>query len=350
MPVQYGSIVEEHHAVRRRAGLFDIGHMGRLAFAGPDVVPWLERATTNRVGALQPGRIQYSLICNDQGGVVDDILVYLSPSGIYSVVCNAGNRARVVSTLRALHAGRAEMFDLTEETAMIAVQGPAAAGCLRAVGLGAAEALGYYRCTDLAGLDGLDPDLAVTVSRTGYTGEDGFELVVPASVALTAWERLMAAVAAAGGLPCGLGARDTLRFEAAMPLYGHELDDTIDPYEAGLGWAVKLDKGDFVGRAALRARKAQPERVRVGLALGGKRIARQGAEVLDPEGRPPGVVTSGTFAPTLERSLAMALVRPDLSAPGTALQVDVRGHLEPSTVVPLPFYTRARTTAGGSTP
>ena len=339
MPVQYSTIIDEHKAVRERAGLFDISHMGRLDFAGPDVLPWLDLATTNRVGRLEPGKIQYSLMVDEHGGVIDDILVYRLPTGSYSIVCNASNRLKVVAQLHHLAEGfDAKLVDQTTATAMIAVQGPAALAVAQRHVDAPLTDLPYYGCTT-----GTMLGAYVLISRTGYTGEDGFELIVPEAKAEAAWDALMDAGRVFGLQPCGLGSRDTLRFEAAMPLYGHEMDSTVHPYAAGLGWAVKLDKGKFVGRDALRKHKADPGRTRVGLALAGKRIARQGHPVrlaVSPDAEVVGVVTSGTFSPTLNQSLAMALVRSDLAGLNTELAVDVRGNLESARVVPLPFYRR----------
>jgi aminomethyltransferase len=345
MPVQYTSIIEEHHAVRRRAGLFDISHMGRLRFDGPEVLEWLDVATTNHVARLKPGQIQYSLMANDQGGLIDDILVYRLPDGSFRVVCNASNRAQVLARFVALRGARtARLHDETEALSMIAVQGPCAAEVLAAVShdprLGE---LGYYRCGVSDRVRGVPAGASTLVSRTGYTGEDGFELIVPAGSAESVWTALLEAGAGAGIVPCGLGARDTLRFEAAMPLYGHELGPDISPFEAGVGWAVKLQKGPFAGRDALLETSIHPARARVGLQLAGKRIARQGASVLDGSGRTLGQVSSGTFSPTLERSLAMAFVPPTHTAQGTEVQVDIRGRSESARVVPLPFYKRPAT-------
>jgi glycine cleavage system T protein (aminomethyltransferase) len=340
MPVQYSTIVEEHNAVRQRVGLFDISHMGRLSFQGPDTLAWLERVTTNRVAKLEPGQIQYSLMVDEDGGMLDDILVYRRPDGSYSMVCNASNRPKVLIQLEMHRAGfEAEMQDLTFQTAMIAVQGPAALAVAQRHLDAPLTDVPYYHC-----VAGTFLGAETLASRTGYTGEDGFELIVAKEKALPAWEALMDAGRVFGILPCGLGARDTLRFEAAMPLYGHEMDETVNPYAVGLGWAVKLDKGPFVGRDALRRFKADPGRSRVGLALDGKRIPRQGCPV-HRGGEAVGVVTSGTFAPTLGRTLAMALVRPDAAGIDAALTVDVRGHEEPARVVKLPFYRRTTSPA-----
>jgi aminomethyltransferase len=336
MPVQYGSIVDEHNAARRGAGLFDISHMGRLTFSGPGTVDWLQRVTTNDVARLADNQIQYSLLATETGGVIDDVLVYRQPFA-YLVVCNASNRERVVAQFRA-HQGPADgpLADRTRDTAMIAVQGPAALRVLQPLFDQPLEPLGYYRLS----MGRLLGEVDAVVSRTGYTGEDGFELIVGAPMAERVWTAILDAGAGEGIRPCGLGARDTLRFEAAMPLYGHELSESINPYETGVGWAVKLNKGPFCGRDALARLKGRTTRARVGLRLDGKRIAREGAAV-QHDGKPAGSVTSGTFAPTLGQSLAMALVDNEAAAPGTALTVDVRGHSINATVVPLPFYRRA---------
>jgi aminomethyltransferase len=339
MPVQYSTIIEEHQAVRQRVGLFDISHMGRLEFQGPDALAWLEKLTTNHVAKLAPGQIQYSLILTEAGGILDDILVYNTPTGL-AVVCNASNRKRVVEHFEAnLGTFDVSLVDRTFDTAMIAIQGPAA--------LATAQRHLDDPLTDLPYYYGLPTtflDSPASVSRTGYTGEDGFELIVRADKAVEAWEALIDAGRVFGVLPIGLGARDTLRFEAAMPLHGHEMDDATDPYAAGLGWAVKLKKGDFIGRTAILGKKGNATATRVGLELGGKRIARQGAEV-SLGGRVVGRVTSGTFSPTLGKALAMASVEPSAAVAGTELAVDIRGQVEPATVVPLPFYRRPATPA-----
>jgi aminomethyltransferase len=338
MPVQYTSIVEEHQAVRQRVGLFDISHMGRLTFDGTGSLDWIERVTTNQAARLGVDQIQYSLMANGGGGLIDDILVYRTAYG-YIVVCNASNRHAVVDEFersRGPHAD-ARLADRTFDTAMIAVQGPRALETVQPLWGTPLAGLRYYHLT----MGRLLGDVDAIVSRTGYTGEDGFELIVAAGEAERVWTALLDAGAPHGIVPCALGARDTLRFEAAMPLYGHELSDAINPYAAGVGWAVKLDKGEFIGRDALGRFKADPGQKRVGLRLEGKRIARQGSLVRS-QGKDVGLVTSGTFAPTLGQSLAMALVDPAAAAPGTRLQVDVRGRDEAAEVVALPFYKRSQ--------
>ncbi|MFO0957915.1 MAG: glycine cleavage system aminomethyltransferase GcvT [Isosphaeraceae bacterium] len=341
MPVQYTTIIDEHRAVRERAGLFDIGHMGRLVFSGPDAEALVEKVTTNHVAKLKPGQIQYSLMCNPAGGVIDDVLVYRMSDGGLRMVCNASNRHAVLDQFQA-QSGRFEatLDDHTKTTAMIAVQGPKAAEIVASVTDVDLGALKYYRVAEGRFTAGPAVQGHIVVSRTGYTGEDGFEVISAVQLGGLAWDTLLEAGKPFGLAPCGLGARDTLRFEAAMPLYGHEMDAHVNPYAAGLGWAVKLDKGDFVGRDALAAFRDDPGSTRVGLELEGKRIARQGTPVLH-DAVEVGTVTSGTFSPTLGKSLAMALVKPVASATGTGVVLDVRGKAEPARVVPLPFYKRS---------
>jgi aminomethyltransferase len=371
MPVQYKSIVAEHLATRRAAGLFDVSHMGRLAVHGPAAAAWLESLLTRRVDDLEPGRARYTLVTSDgsdraegEAGctVLDDALVAREADAAdgtprFSLVVNASNRRRVVEWLeRRLPGGRREgnrvgsgvsLADRTFETAMIAVQGPRAVDLV--TGLCSSEdalrigALGNYRATTavVAGHP-------AALSRTGYTGEDGLELVVTAPTAVAVWEALYAAGISVGLEPCGLGARDTLRLEAGMPLYGHELMEASDPFAIGLGFAVTLDRPDgtprmFPGAKALRDMRAgSPQRVRVGLALDSKRAAREGSPVVRPGARENvvGEVTSGSFSPSLEHAVAMALVHPAASAPGTVLEVLLRGEPQTARVVTLPLWRR----------
>jgi aminomethyltransferase len=335
MPVQYTSIVEEHQAVRTAAGLFDISHMGRLWLPGATAVDLVQKLFTNNAATLKEGQVRYGLVCNENGGILDDVLVYGWPDG-RGLVVNASNREKIVAWINQHHSLRpVTLRDTTRESCMIAVQGPMALEVCRGVTSAAIESLPYYFATRTT-----YRGKPCTVSRTGYTGEDGFELIVSAEQGQQAWQELLDRDAT----PCGLGARDTLRLEAAMPLYGHELNEDIDPFQAGLGWAVKLDKGDFVGRPALARRaqdKTRPQRV--GLELEGKRIAREGAVVLS-EGKPIGRVSSGTFSPTLSKAIAMAYLPPAYTSPGGSCEVDVRGKATRAQVVPLPFYNRKRKT------
>jgi aminomethyltransferase len=333
MPVQYSSIVDEHTAVRTAAGLFDISHMGRLRFDGPRAEAFLNAALTNDVSKLKTGDVRYSLVCRDDGGILDDVLVYRFPDR-WELVVNASNRDKIVGWLNQ-RAGFTEcgFQDRTLATGMLAMQGPQSLAVLESVTGLPLSAMKYYSAIDATVLG-----TPAVVSRTGYTGEDGFELTVPASAATRLWESLLAAGQV---LPAGLGCRDTLRLEAAMPLYGHELDEQTDPLTAGLAFAVKLSRADFTGRAALVAiQESGLKQTRVGLMLDGRRIAREGAAVIG-NGQPVGRVTSGTFSPTLQRVIAMAYVPVDAATAGTALSVDLRGTAVPATVVSLPFYRRA---------
>ena len=334
MPVQYTSITEEHTAVRTSIGLFDIAHMGRLAFSGPDACRLIDSLVTNDIESLEVGRVCYALVCRDDGGILDDVLVYRFPDD-YLLVVNASNRLKIVDWIESHRAGfDAEMVDRTVEWAMVAVQGPGAVDVVAAVTDIDVATMGYYRC-ELGTVLGHP----ARVSRTGYTGEDGFELIVPAEAGAVLWESILA-----GGesVACGLGCRDTLRLEAAMPLYGHELNELTDPYTAGLGFAVKPEAADFVGReAVVLARDRSDRKKRVGLRLNGRRIAREGALVVSGEST-VGEVTSGTFSPTLEMAIAMAYVEPGVSEVGTTLEVDVRGKRVEAEVVKLPFYRRTK--------
>ncbi len=345
MPVQYRSIVEEHVACRSAAGLFDISHMGRLYLRGDRAGEWLDGLVTNRVATLPVGRARYALITNERGGTKDDVLVYrlTEEQGYgYLVVVNAANREKILGWF-AEHGppSGVDVVDRTFETGMIAFQGPKAVEVAHRLtelegGLPLAE-LRYYRSARgrVAGVPAL-------VSRTGYTGEDGIEVIVNADRTQEVWEALLEAAKDVGARPCGLGARDTLRLEAALPLYGHELTEEITPLEARLDFAVKLDKPDFIGKEALVRQRAEGvSRLRVGLVLEGKRIARQDMPVL-ASGQKVGFVSSGTFAPTLQKSIAMAFVQPGYSTQGSQLAVQVRQQAVSATVVELPFYKRPR--------
>jgi aminomethyltransferase len=335
MPVQYTSIVEEHHAVRKAAGLFDISHMGRLKFTGPDACRFLDYLVTNDVTNIALSRIRYALVCNKSGGVLDDVLVYAFEDS-YLLVVNASNRIKILDWIEQQRAGfDVVVEDLTTARCMIAVQGPQAADILSSLADANVAELKYYSGTEMTVCN--QPAL---VSRTGYTGEDGFEVIIDAEFGQTVWDAALEAGAASGIRACGLGCRDTLRLEAGMPLYGHELDETTDPLSAGLRFAVKLKAGDFVGRDALRTLADQTDRlVRIGLQLEGRRIAREGA-TLHIGDREVGHVTSGTFSPTLERTIAMGYVTHDFTEVGTTLEVDIRGKRAAASVVELPFYKR----------
>lgn len=332
MPVQYSSIIEEHQTVRKGAGLFDISHMGRLRLTGDDAVSLSERLVTCRVSTTKIGQVRYGLMTNEQGGILDDVLVYRLGEAELLLVVNASNREKIVRWIESyLGDFDAVLRDDTFETAMIALQGPASAEMLAS----RLTDLRYYQCLGDSILK-----VSALVSRTGYTGEDGFEFIVSAADAEEVWQGLIAAGKHVGLVPCGLGCRDTLRLEAAMPLYGHELSEEIDPVTAGLSFAVALDK-DFIGRDAVAKIAAEgPKRTRVGLRFAGKRIAREGTPLLVGE-EPIGVVTSGSFSPTLQAIIAMGYVPCEVAEPGTPLGVDLRGKRESATIVGLPFYKRA---------
>jgi aminomethyltransferase len=342
MPVQYTSIVSEHRATRTAVGLFDVSHMARFHFRGPGAARLLDRLVTRRVVNLPIGRICYALVTNEQGGILDDVLVYhlASTSGpdYYQLVVNASNRDKIWSWIEKhrLPTDDAEVVDTTRDTAMLAVQGPRAGELLRPLMTGDPLALKYYSGaeTKVLGRDAL-------VSRTGYTGEDGWEVVVPAAAAIDVWQGLLERGQAFGATAAGLGCRDTLRLEAAMPLYGHELGEAINPFQAGLPFAVEFEDHDFIGRAALeqlRGNESLPRRV--GWEVVGQRPAREGNTVLF-EGRPVGSVTSGTLAPTVGRPIAMGYVEPALAVEGKEMSIDIRGNQASARIVKLPFYRRS---------
>ncbi len=334
MPVRYGSIIDEHQAVRQAAGLFDLSHMGELRVTGSGGGAGLAAALVNDPRRLRVGRAGYSLLCQPDGGVIDDLIVYRLDQERYLVVPNASNRESVAAELHQRLGGfDAELADETLSTSLVAIQGPAAAGIVAPLAdLPLAELRNYAAVeTTVAGVP-------VLLARTGYTGEDGFELFSAWDDGPGVWEALSEAGSAQGLIPCGLGARDTLRLEAGMPLYGNELDRDTTPGEAGLGWAVQLDH-DFIGRDALVA--AELRKRLVGLVLRARGIARHGYPVARPgEREPVGVVTSGSQSPTLGRAIAMAYVPPIHATAGTMLAVVVRGAAVSAEVVPLPFYRR----------
>ncbi len=344
MPVQYTSIVTEHQATRAAAGLFDISHMGRLAFSGPGAGTFLDRIVTRRTADMQPGQIRYALVTNTAGGILDDVLVYRRSGAAgdpdrWLLVVNASNRAKITAWLAAQKLpADCRCEDLTAGTAMIAVQGPRAAEIVADRFGRQPLGLKYYHALELPSAEG--PSLPVLISRTGYTGEDGWEIIVAAAQAAGLWQELLALGQPLGAVAAGLGARDTLRLEAAMPLYGHELSEAIDPFQAGLGFAVDLAERSFPGCDALARLSAAHDRpVRVGWELAGNRVPREGYRVLAGD-QEIGHVTSGTFSPTLGRPIAMGYTRPEQAAPGTTVAIDLRGRPEPARVVALPFYRR----------
>lgn len=340
MPVQYGPILEEVRCVRERAGLFDLGHMGRVELRGAGALAFLDRMLTNHCARIPVGSIRYGLLCRPDGTPIDDLLVYRDEASFYLVV-NASNSEVDLAWLREHAAGAAvEIDDQTARTTMIALQGPRSAEILSTLARDIDLArLGYYRFGygTVCGLP------RTRISRTGYTGEDGFEVYFPNAEAGRIWEELLAAGEGAGLRPIGLGARDTLRLEAGMALYGHEIDERHDPIQAGLAFAVSFEpeKGDWIGRTALQRIAAHPTRKLIGITTAGPRVPRQGYALLH-EGEPVGEVVSGAVSPTLGTNIGTAYVPLELSAPGTSLEMDVKGKRQACLVRELPFYSRTR--------
>ncbi|GLY66006.1 glycine cleavage system aminomethyltransferase GcvT [Amycolatopsis taiwanensis] len=334
MPVRYSSELAEHRAVREAAGLFDLSHMGEIEVTGRQAAAALDYALVGKLSAVNVGRARYTMMCDADGGVLDDLVVYRLGEERFLVVANAANTAVVLAELlKRTDSFDAAVTDRSAETALIAVQGPRAVDIVGAVTDADLSGLKYYASLP-AKVGGHD----VLLARTGYTGEDGFELFVPATEAVDLWHSLTEAGEPSGLQPAGLACRDTLRLEAGMPLYGNELGTELTPFNANLGRVVKFEKPDFVGRAALERRR-DPDRVLAGLRGTGRRAPRHSYRVLDGE-REVGVVTSGALSPTLGYPIAMAYVPKELSVPGTSLSVDIRGRIEPVEVVALPFYGR----------
>jgi aminomethyltransferase len=327
MPQQYTSVRQEQEAVRTGAGLFDVSHMGRFEIRGHDATSFLQRVVTNDVAGLAASRAQYNLMCKEDGGVLDDLVVYRAENA-WTVVVNASNRDKDLVWFRQNMPDRVEIEDVSEQVSLLALQGPRAQSILPAEGV-ELDAIPYFGLAAgrVAGAE-------VTISRTGYTGEDGFELFVPSARVGEVWDALLAA----GAAPCGLAARDVCRLEAGLRLYGNDMDESVNPYEAGLGWTVRLKKGDFLGRAALEQVKAEgPGRVIVGLQGAERTIPRHGLEVRR-EGRTTGAVTSGTYSFWLQKGIGMALVDAGEAQSGGAVEISGRGGGGRAEIVALPFY------------
>jgi aminomethyltransferase len=334
MPVQYRGIIEEHRTVRAAVGCFDVSHMGEFELEGPGALAVLQRLTTNDVAALEVGQVQYSLLCTAEGGIVDDLTIYRLAQDKYLLVVNAGNIDkdwRHVTT--AVPADGARWRNASESTGLIAVQGPKAEALVGRLADQDVTRIGYYRVAR-----GKVANVATLISRTGYTGEDGFELYVAAGDTERLWRALLEGGRADGVAPIGLGARDTLRLEMRYALYGNDIDETTNPLEAGLGWVVKPAKGDFLGRAAIEAVRARGvARKLIGLEMADRSVARHGYPVVK-DGAAMGIVTSGTFGPSVERSIAMAYVAGAHGAIGTELGVEIRGQAKAARVVKTPFH------------
>ncbi len=336
MPVQYTGIADEHHATRNAAGLFDISHMGQVDVHGPDALAFLQHIATQDVATIPPGMSNYSLMCYPDGGIVDDIFIYHLRQGEYLVVVNASNTDKDVAWMHE-HSSNfdVQITDRSPDTTMLALQGPKAETILARVTDVDVVHLPFHGVAE----GRLFGTAAAIIARTGYTGEDGFELFFPNEHARRVWDGLLDAGRDDGLKPIGLGARDSLRFEPKLALYGHEIGETINPYEAALGWVVKLDKGPFIGHEALRQIKAEgAKRKIVGLEMTGRGIARQGYGVRTPDGEAVGEVTTGMPAPTIGKNLALALVRSDVAKIGTELDVLVRDKPVRAQVVKTPFY------------
>ena len=341
MPLQYQGITAEHHAVRQRAGLFDVSHMGELELGGEAAADVVNQLVTNDLGRVDPGQAMYTCCCREDGKILDDLIIYLRSPSRVMVVCNASNRSKIAGHFAAAARSRCDFADRTDELALLALQGPLALEILGRAGCGMADPaseLGRFRFRD--------SDVAhvpCTVARTGYTGEDGVELFCASSDAVRLYRALLGAGEPLGVSPVGLGARDTLRLEARLSLYGNDIDETTNPIEAGLGWTVKLDKPDFVGKSALeQVVRDGPQRKLVGFEMVGRGIARHGYPLLGGDGSRIGVCTSGAPSPTLGKSIGLGYVPAELARVGTQLRVDCRGKPIDAQVVKTPFYRRSQ--------
>ncbi|MBV8490355.1 MAG: glycine cleavage system aminomethyltransferase GcvT [Candidatus Eremiobacteraeota bacterium] len=337
MPVQYAGILKEHDAVRRRAGLFDLSHMGQFVLTGDAVPAWADTLTINAVATMKPHQARYNIFCNDRGGAHDDVIFYRL-DGRWLLVVNGANAGKMWAHLNAHlpRDGSVQLENQHGQRALIAVQGPRSVSMLQPHTDVDLAAMKYYFCAE-ALVDGVP----ATIARTGYTGEDGFELFVDGDAAPGLWRNLLEKHAADGLEACGLGARDVLRLEAGMPLYGHELTEEITPVQAGQTWALKLSKPDFIGKNALAAQVAGDDFTRIaGLVMAGRAPAREGYRVL-LDGRDVGEIRSGSNAPSVGgKNVATALVAREAATVGTTLGVEIRGTVHEATVVPMPFYKR----------
>ena len=338
LPVQYAGVIKEHQAVRGAVGMFDVSHMGRLEIEGPRAVPAVDRLVTNTVGKLADNQAIYTVCCNERGTILDDLIVYRRSEHRVLVVCNASNRNKIRQHFLAELGPGVDLRDVSDETALIAVQGPAALPLIDGLAAGGAvsdlPSFGFTVAT-LAGVE-------TTTARTGYTGEDGVEILCAGADAPSLWAALLEAGEGSGIAPCGLAARDTLRLEARLSLYGQEIDESIHPYEAGLGWVVKLGKESFIGKRALEEAKAAPlGRKLVGFEMTGRGIARHGYPIVGDSGEHIGVVTSGSPGPTVGKNIGLGYVPADRSKIGTQLGIEIRGKTIDAVVVKTPFYRRS---------
>src|SRR5579871_1571486 len=337
MPVQYSGIIDEHQTVRSRVGLFDVSHMGEIEIRGPDAARLTDFVSTNHAAKLRTGQIHYSAMLYEHGGFVDDILVHRAADDQFFLCVNASNQEKDFEHIRGLNRFDAQVELTSDRYAQLAIQGPRARFTLQKLTGVDLSAIHYYWFTD-ATVSGVPARIA----HTGYTGEDGFELYIPAGEAVRIWNKLLQAGAEFGIKPCGLGARNTLRLEAKMALYGHEIDASITPLEADLEWIVKMEKGDFAGREAVRKQKQSGIRRRLaGFEMRGRGIGRDGYEVL-ADGVPAGWVTSGSPSPTLNKNIGLCYLPAALAQPGRAIQVMIRSQPVDAVTVETPFYKRAK--------
>ena len=341
MPIQFSGILSEHEAVRERAGLFDCSHMGEIEISGDKAEDYLNGLLTNDTSVVTIGQAQYNIMCYPDGGAVDDVILFKMDIERYLLVCNASNTDKVFAWMQENNKSEASISNISDSIGLLALQGPAAIKILKELtdaNLDAIENYHFIADQKVAGIP------HVLISRTGYTGEDGFELYLAGEQTPLLWEKLLAVGEAYGVLPCGLGSRDTLRLEAGMPLYGHELSEEITPLAAGLGFAVKTKKAsDFIGKASLTAiREDGPKEKIVGFEAIERGIPREGYKVFSSDGAEIGVVTSGTQSPTLKKSIGMALVKSEAAALGTEIQIEIRNKRIQARIVPKPFYKRKK--------
>ncbi|SFE44982.1 glycine cleavage system aminomethyltransferase GcvT [Trichococcus pasteurii] len=341
MPIQFSGILAEHEAVRERAGLFDCSHMGEIEISGNESESYLNGLLTNDVSVMTIGQAQYNIMCYPNGGAVDDVILFKLDKESYLLVCNASNTDKVYAWMEKNNEPEAILKNISDSIGLLALQGPAAIKILKELTGADLDAIGNYHFVEDQVVAGIPH---VLISRTGYTGEDGFELYVASGQTASLWEKLLAAGEDYGLLPCGLGSRDTLRLEAGMPLYGHELSEEITPLAAGLGFAVKTNKtSDFIGKAALTAirENGATEKI-VGFEATERGIPREGYKVFSSDGAEIGVVTSGTQSPTLKKSIGMALVKSEAATIGTEIQIEIRNKRIQATIIPKPFYKRTK--------
>ncbi|WP_026700278.1 glycine cleavage system aminomethyltransferase GcvT [Salibacterium aidingense] len=337
MPVYFSGIKKEHHTVRKAAGLFDVSHMGEARVTGSHAFSWLQTMVTNDLATLEPGKAMYTLLCNERGGVVDDMLVYQLAAEDYFLVLNAANTSKDINWLQSHAKGEVSVKNVSDEYALLALQGPKAETVLQRISREDLSSIAPFRFQPHSCVN----DVSCLVSRTGYTGEDGFEIYCPVTKAEELWKAVLEAGEPEGVIPCGLGARDTLRMEARLPLYGQEIDETISPLEAGLGFAVKLQKDSpFIGKEALEEEKAGgPARRLIGLKMIDKGIPRSGCTVLNEKGESIGEITTGTHSPTLAANVGMALV--EIRKETGRYYVQIRRKTLEAAPVSLPFYKKS---------